>query len=204
MGKRYSIGFLLTALVLFMIIGIAYDLNYKTVKEKIGLLESEIRKAKSDYDKHKILHDYIIKNMEYDNDFVENISEDIKDSFYMSFVKGKGVCFVYAEVYQYLCEYFGLESWIVEGDCNGVLYEGDVPSWMSHTWNIVRIDGKFYHVDVTWDDPVGSDSLIHDYFLVSDSAISADHKWGGEEYGEIMYNSTGETELPLCPVSYRK
>lgn len=47
MGKRYSIGFLLTALVLFMIIGIAYDINYKTVKEKAESEERQLTEERS-------------------------------------------------------------------------------------------------------------------------------------------------------------
>ena len=40
----------------------------------------------------------------------------------------------------------------------------------SHIWNAVEIDNKWYHIDLTWDDPVvddGKDYLKHDYFLVT-------------------------------------
>lgn len=44
-------------------------------------------------------------------------------------------------------------------------------------WNMVRIGSLWYHVDVTWDDPVSNSGpmLRYDYFLVSDSTIRADH-----------------------------
>lgn len=47
MEKRYGIGFLLGTLILFMIIGVAYDINYKTVKEQAELRECEIKEEQS-------------------------------------------------------------------------------------------------------------------------------------------------------------
>ena len=46
-----------------------------------------------------------------------------------------------------------------------------------HMWNMVKVGGLWYHVDVTWDDPISSSGpmLRYDYFLVSDSTILADH-----------------------------
>ena len=50
-----------------------------------------------------------------------------------------------------------------------------------HAWNQVKVDGKWYNIDVTWDDPIYywggtlTPILVYDYFLVSDSVIYADH-----------------------------
>ena len=43
-----------------------------------------------------------------------------------------------------------------------------------HIWNLVNINGTYYHIDATWDDPVtsnGSDQLLHDYFLISNQDL---------------------------------
>ena len=40
----------------------------------------------------------------------------------------------------------------------------------NHIWNLVNLDGTWYHLDATWDDPVVKDNkqyLIHNYFLIS-------------------------------------
>ncbi len=47
----------------------------------------------------------------------------------------------------------------------------------SHAWNIIQIDGAWYHVDTTWDDPTnkGGDYIRYDYFLKSDTYMRRDH-----------------------------
>jgi transglutaminase/protease-like cytokinesis protein 3 len=75
--------------------------------------------------------------------------------------------------YRYLLDQLGIKS------------EEIVSEKMEHCWNYVRIGGNWYHVDVTWDDPVyqgrkPSDGPIsHEHFLLSDSAIQAKkhHSW---------------------------
>lgn len=44
-----------------------------------------------------------------------------------------------------------------------------------HTWNMVKVDGNWYHVDITWDDPTGANTLRYTYFLVSDAQIKKNH-----------------------------
>lgn len=46
-------------------------------------------------------------------------------------------------------------------------------------WNMVKVNGKWYQIDVTWDDPISSDGrpiLRHDYFLISDAQMYKDHR----------------------------
>lgn len=182
---------------------------YENVYEQIIILDSKIQKTVSNYEKFKILHDYLVNNMKYDYDYVQNAYDnEIVDPIYLSFVAGKGICSVYAETYMWLCRRYGLECWMVDGDAKGAIYEGDTPSWgLGHAWNIVKLDGKYYHVDVTFDDPIGANDLEYDYFLVSDSMMMDDHRWGGEEYGEYMFDFTSdydlETIIPVCPDDYR-
>ena len=58
-----------------------------------------------------------------------------------------------------------------------------------HVWNAVKIDDKWYHIDLTWDDPVvlnGSDTILYDYFLItSDELLKKDlsqHKYDKDLY----------------------
>ena len=107
----------------------------------------------SDYEKALVLHDAIILNSSY------LISEEI----YELMVNGRGKCYGYSEVYSYLLAQAGVNSEIV------------LSNEMDHQWNKVEIDGKYYHVDITWDDPT-PDRLgfaSHDCFLLSDSKIES-------------------------------
>ena len=55
----------------------------------------------------------------------------------------------------------------------------------THAWNIVKIAGKYYQVDATWDDPVSSDGkniLSHKYFNKSDAFFKKDHVWDTSAY----------------------
>ena len=78
---------------------------------------------------------------------------------YVPIVKGKGVCNHYAAVYMELCNLSGLECEIVLGKAGGE----------DHGWNEVKLDGKYYHVDVTWDD-TGSGGR-YEYFMLTDEEL---------------------------------
>lgn len=108
----------------------------------------------SDFEKALVLHDALAINSEY------LISEEI----YELMVNGRGKCYGYSEVYSYLLAQVGVNSEIVESE------------EMYHQWNKVEIDGEYYHVDVTWDDPYPPDMpgyAHHDFFLLSDSAVES-------------------------------
>ena len=120
-------------------------------------------------------NDYICANYEYDLDYSIYSPE-------LMFKNGKGVCQAYMLVYQAVCKELGIPS-------VPVVSEG-----MNHTWNMVRVDGAWYHVDVTWDDPLDDIPLraMHDNFLCSDAGITAEnhHDWeGGATAGSTKYDS---------------
>ena len=105
----------------------------------------------SDFDKALILHDALVLNSSY----------LLSGETYDLMVNGQGKCYGYSEAYSYLLAQAGVNSEIVES------------AEMFHQWNKVEIDGKYYHVDVTWDDPTPDKPgfVKHTFFLLSDSAI---------------------------------
>lgn len=105
----------------------------------------------SDFDKALVLHDALVINSSY----------LLTGATYDLMVKGQGRCYGYSECYSYLLAQVGIDSEIVESNN------------MNHQWNKVKIDGEYYHVDVTWDDPVNDrpGMVEHTFFLLSDSAI---------------------------------
>ena len=103
-----------------------------------------------------LVHDYIGANYEYD------LTYEIHDvgNFILTH---KGVCQSYALFFREIMNMLGIPCEFVTS------YEAE------HMWNIIEIDGKWYHVDVTVDDPV-SDLLgrvYHEYFLLDDASLAA-------------------------------
>ena len=101
------------------------------------------------------LHDLLCENVVY---------TDEKESCFNlkgAIVDGKAVCQGYASAFAYLCQLTGINCSIMTGKSNG---EG-------HSWNIVKTDGGWMHVDVCWDDCLGT----YGYFLKTEKEISKTH-----------------------------
>ncbi|MBQ5332848.1 MAG: hypothetical protein J6K92_06275 [Oscillospiraceae bacterium] len=136
----------------------------------IASMQKEIEKnaaevlAKADgkdtFGKLKVFHDYITLN----NNFVKE--EGFNQTIYGGFVNGEIQCEGYAKTMQYLCDMSGIES---------VVVVGSIESNDSHAWNVVKVDGDWYNLDCTWDDPilkeVDETTLRYRYFLVPDEWI---------------------------------
>ena len=128
----------------------------------------------SDFKKALTIHNWIIDNTVYDYENYE--SGTIPYSSYEAegvFEHGVAVCDGYSKAFLILAEKAGLEAIRVTGI--GATSSGTE----GHAWNQVRIDGDWYNVDVTWDDPIVSDdyegdNLRYTYFLVPDSSFT-DH-----------------------------
>ena len=109
----------------------------------------------SDIEKEKYVHDALMQRAEYD------MSASMNQSAYSALVGGKSVCAGYARAFQYLMQQLGIPCYY----CTG--YAGE-----DHAWNIVRIDGRYYNVDVTWDD---TDDPTYDYYNKTDGEFADTH-----------------------------
>lgn len=128
----------------------------------------------SDLEKEIAIHEYVVKNTAYDYD--NYINEVVpKDSYtaYGALIIGRAVCQGYADVMKLLLNLAGIEAQVVVG------YAGE-----PHAWNLVKIEGEYYHVDATWDDPVpdAGDKVRYTYFNLSDERMSKDHEWNRNRY----------------------
>lgn len=138
-----------------------------------SIIAENINDSMTNYEKVKILHDYIILNTEYDSENLENNSiPDISYTAKGVFEKKIAVCRGYAEAFKLLMDKINIECIILTGTANNT----------SHAWNAVKINDKWYHIDCTFDDPVSdntsvyaSDNLRYDYFLINDQQIFKDH-----------------------------
>lgn len=115
--------------------------------------------------KIKAIHDYICEIATYDDTYSRFTAyEGLIDSEH-SFV-----CQGYSLLFYKMCIMSGIPCRFMPGD--GITSEGKTP----HAWNIVKIDGKWYHVDVTWDDyDLYSRPIGYEYFLVGSNVMDYDH-----------------------------
>jgi hypothetical protein len=114
-----------------------------------------------------VLHDHLALNIAYDYDnYLADTVPELSYTAYGALVTGTAVCQGYAKAYCLLLSRCGIDNVYLSSD------------EMNHGWAAVRLGGEWYHVDVTWDDPVpdAPGYVIHKYFLLSDEAISdAEH-----------------------------
>ncbi len=149
---------------------------------KVGIIPQEIKKFEAECDtilsgvddswsdlvKARYLHDIIATTCEYDTNIYNE--HFIIYTAYGALVNRKAVCEGYTLAYKYLLQKLGIEARYV------------LSRSMEHAWAMVKIDGKFYHVDITRDDP-SYDNLgrvTHDMFLKSDAVIASTgnhHDW---------------------------
>lgn len=118
---------------------------------------------KSDYAKVKTIHDIVCDRVKYDYDNLNNLDYKLQFTAYAALFDGKAVCQGYALLFHRMAKEVGLDTRVVLGE--------------NHGWNIVKVDGKYYNVDCTWDDsswddPDAADGdywssghVIYNYFM---------------------------------------
>lgn len=143
-----------------------------------------IKPGMTDYQKEKVIHDYLIRTVTYDMDAITG-TRHIAEAYNVlgALLKKRAVCWGIACAFKLLCDYCRIKSFVVIGE--SVPKEGD----MGHAWNMVKIDGKTYHVDVTWDIKVKGDiSFCYEYFNLDDKLIQFDHAWQSTLYPKCDSN----------------
>ena len=132
----------------------------------------------------KIVHDYLIETIEYDSTTGRNVY-----NIYGSLIDKKSVCEGYARTYKSILDEIGIECVIVCGNGRNSLGETE-----SHAWNYVKIDGNWYAIDVTWDDPVIigngnlTDEIKYTYFLKGSDEFFVDHFEDGHIVGSYNFS----------------
>ena len=121
------------------------------INEKIDYVDKirkEIKKqleGYSEFEKIKKVHDFLIENVEYDI----NLKASEPYSILGPLTEGKAVCEGYARSFKYILDELQIPCILISG--TGTNSKGETES---HAWNYVELNGKWYAIDVTWDDPV--------------------------------------------------
>lgn len=151
-------------------------INVSKIKSTKKLIDKATKKAlkninnkMTQVDKAMVLHDYLVKNVSYTN----KSSAKYRLTLEGTLVKHKANCQGYSVTYAALLKAVGIEAKCITS------------SNMNHMWNLVKIGSSWYHVDVTWDDPVHASGkklkygyIRHNNFLLSDAAIKKQGHFG--------------------------
>ena len=125
----------------------------------------------TEYETIKYIYEYLVDNVQYVEEAPDN------QNIYSALVGKETVCAGYAKANQYLLNRLGIYCTYVIG--TAVQEE----EFESHAWNIVRCNGSYYYVDITWADPIETEEkpdvpleLLYDYLCCSEAQLSATHR----------------------------
>lgn len=144
------------------------DSQLELYKKYCSILNEYTSPTNSDIENELAIHDYLVNNITY------VLTDDVMIyNAYDALINGTSVCTGYTECFQTFMDMLGIPCISISGIANNE----------PHIWNAVELDGDWYHVDVTWDDPVNSDyGVDYSYFNISNSDISKDHSWDTSIY----------------------
>ena len=179
-------------------LNIFYDVSYlssleqeeKVDEEVSNLLKSLDLSNKTDYQKVKAIYDYICSNVTYDHDNLNDKSYSLKYTAYAALINKTAVCQGYASLFYRLALDTGVDTRVISGEAGG-----------PHAWNIVKLNGKYYNLDSTWDAGRSTyayflkntndfDDHVRDNDYQSNEFIEEYPMWG-ESYTEIDCNKYG-------------
>lgn len=153
-----------------------YEVMLAEYEQAAAKLLAGVNELDSDVEKALILHDRLAVLCAYD---YANLQDGLLTSaahssynMYGALVKKLAVCQGYSEAYSYLLTQVGIDNYL----CSSTA--------LNHVWNIVTIDGKEYHVDVTHDDPVWDRTgrVNHNNFLLSSDALYVNGSHAATDY----------------------
>ncbi len=158
-------------------IDITFTVAYLTTLEQENYVDEQVDEillqlitpAMTPLEQIKAINDYIVLNSRYSFDTTAS-----PFSAYALLAEGKGVCQGYALLAYKMLQQTGHPVRFVVGTAGGG----------NHAWNLVEVGGQWYHLDVTWNDPLPDrpGQVRYKYFLLNDAQIEATHFWEFSDY----------------------
>ena len=137
------------------------------------ILKRIIQHDMTDFEKVCAVHNYIVRHYNY-----ELNTDGSPFAVYTFMHEKQGVCMAYALLFEKMMEELSIPCYYVVGKADG---ESD----LGHAWNMVQLNGEWFHIDATWND-LGSRTPNHEiryrYFLRDDDFMKRDHIWNFDHY----------------------
>lgn len=150
------------------------------VEREVERLSSELIVAgDTDINNIRRIHDYIIDHSVYDSNRSDyNDTTYRSDIAYGPLLQGYGICGGYTDAMELFLEELGIQSYKISSE--------------QHVWNAIYLDGEWYHLDLTWDDPVtstGENLIEHNFFLIDTPTLleleQTEHNFNQDIYPEL-------------------
>ncbi|MBQ8171641.1 MAG: chitobiase/beta-hexosaminidase C-terminal domain-containing protein [Oscillospiraceae bacterium] len=144
---------------------------YLYTKSKAASITKDVEKAAQKIINEALKKDDLFERVLYIHDTIVNMTKYISDGenhirgVNGPLLNGEALCEGYAKTFAYLCQSIGIEAVCISGKSGG-----------DHMWNIVKLDGEWYQMDVTFDDPTNITACEHTYFCITTEQILKDHK----------------------------
>lgn len=150
-----------------------YQKIYQALNRRVDEILAKARQYPTDMERVRFLHDYLAENITYDYGKPDPRSQREVHTIVGALLNSACVCDGYSRAFRLLCDRMHISCIVVTGE--------GFPDGKreGHAWNIVKIDGKVYHCDVTWDSNwIAAGSFVRDYyFLRSDKVFKEAHDW---------------------------
>lgn len=149
------------------------DYQKKIYDKATEVLDMVITDGMTDCEKELAIHDYLIYNVTYDEDKLVEFNESDEDTKtpYGTLYNHRAICSGYTSSFQMFMD-------MLEIPCKTIVAKDAKDT--DHMWNMVQLDGDWYYVDCTWDDPLPDTetSETHMYFNVTEKFMKEnDHIW---------------------------
>lgn len=139
---------------------VSIEIEHKYTEDKINKINTKVNNIldslplenKTDTEKIQLIHNYIIMNSKYDNDAIKGNSSYDSNSAYGNLIEGFSVCSGYSDAMAIFLDIIDVPNLKVSSE--------------NHVWNLVYLDGKWLHLDLTWDD-TDNEKYSHNFFLIT-------------------------------------
>ncbi len=154
------------------------DEQIKKISDKVDeIYNNNYDPSKNVRENIKIFHDYIINNTKYDSNNTTGLSDINSSTAYGVLFDGVGICSGYADTISLFLDKMNVKNYRISSN--------------THVWNLVYLEGSWWHLDLTWDDPLttnGQDMISDKYFLIDTNTLmlnlDSEHQFNQNIYKE--------------------
>lgn len=172
---------------------LTYTLTYRSTAEQEAQVDVAVQTlldqldvyGAGDYEKVCAIYDYICENVKYDNTGLLFGDEKVFTA-YAALIRKAAVCQGYASLFYRLALELDVDTRVISG----------TSKQRAHGWNIVRLNGKYYNLDSTWDATCAQNGQLYQYFLRCDADFTEHSR--DEAYSTELFYKT----YPMANTNY--